>query len=108
MGFQKKHWDNLYIMTKLEILKSDFPKKKYKAIFTKGTKIKTVHFGENGYEDFTKHHDKDRRRLYRQRHEKDLKGDPMRAGYLSYYILWGDSTNLQTNIKSFKTKFGFS
>ena len=98
-------------MTKLIITTSENPKKKYKAIFTKddGTKIKTVHFGANGYEDFTTHHDKDRRRLYRQRHEKDLKtNDPMRSGYLSYYILWGNSTDIQTNIKSFKNKFGFS
>ena len=96
-------------MTKLQILKSDNPKKKYKAVFTKTDgKTKTVHFGANGYEDYTQHHDKKRRDLYRQRHEKDLKGDPMRAGYLSYYILWGDSTSLQTNIKSFKNKFGFT
>ena len=95
-------------MTKLQILKSDNPKKKYKAIFIKDDgKTKTVHFGANGYEDYTQHKNLERRRLYRQRHEKDLKGDPMRAGYLSYYILWGDSTSLQTNIKAFKIKFGF-
>ena len=97
-------------MTKLQILKSDKEGKKYKAIFTKDGKTKTVHFGAfgaSGYEDYTQHHDKERRRLYRQRHMKDLKNDPMRAGYLSFYILWGNSTNLQTNIKAFKTKFGF-
>ena len=97
-------------MTKLQILKSDNPKKKYKAIFTKDDgKTKTVHFGANGYKDYTQHHDKKRRDLYRNRHEKDLQtNDPMRAGYLSYYILWGDSTNLQTNINLFKNKFRFS
>jgi len=96
-------------MTKLQILKSDNPKKKYKAIFIKDDgKTKTVHFGANGYEDYTQHKNLERRRLYRQRHEKDLKGDPMRAGYLSYYVLWGDSTSLQTNIKAFKNKFGFT
>ena len=96
-------------MTKLQILKSDNPKKKYKAIFTKDDlKTKTVHFGASGYEDYTQHKNLERRRLYRNRHQKDLKGDPMRAGYLSYYILWGDSTSLQTNIKSFKNKFGFT
>ena len=96
-------------MTKLEISKSHNPKKKYKAIFTKDNgKTKTIDFGSSPHQDYTQHHDKDRRLLYRQRHQKDLKGDPMRAGYLSYYILWGDSTNLQTNFKSFKNKFGFS
>jgi len=95
-------------MTKLQILKSDNPKKKWKAVFTKPDgKTKTIHFGACGYQDYTQHHNKDRRTLYRQRHEKDLKGDPMRAGYLSYYILWGDSTSLHTNIRAFKKQFKF-
>ena len=95
-------------MTKLQISKSEKSEKKYKAVFTKDDgKTKTIHFGAKGYEDYTQHHNKDRRTLYRKRHEKDLKGDPMRAGYLSYYILWGDSTNLQTNIRAFKNKFKF-
>ena len=97
-------------MTKLQIFKSEKELKKYKAIFTKNNgKTKTVNFGSSMHQDYTQHHDKKRRDLYRNRHEKDLQtNDPMRAGYLSYYILWGDSTNLQTNIKLFKNKFGFS
>ena len=96
-------------MTKLTITTSDKSEKKFKAVFTQPDgKTKTIHYGSSPHQDYTQHHDKKRRDLYRQRHEKDLKGDPMRAGYLSYYILWGDSTNLQTNIKSFKNKFGFS
>ena len=96
-------------MTKLQILKSDKELKKYKAIFTKDDgKTKTIHFGSSMHHDFTQHRNIERRQLYRQRHEKDLKGDPLRAGYLSYYILWGDSTSLHTNIKAFKNKFGFT
>ena len=95
-------------MTKLQILKSDKELKKYKAIFTKTDgKTKTIHFGAIGYDDYTTHHDKDRRTQYRRRHEKDLKGDSMRAGYLSFYILWGDSTNIKTNIRAFKNQFGY-
>ena len=95
-------------MIKLTITTSDKSEKKYKAVFTKDDgKTKTIHFGASGYQDYTQHHNKDRRSLYRQRHEKDLKGDPMRAGYLSFYILWGNSTNVQVNIRSFKSKFGF-
>ena len=95
-------------MIKLQILKSDKELKKYKAIFTKDDgKTKTIHFGAIGYDDYTTHHDKDRRTQYRRRHEKDLKGDSMRAGYLSYYILWGDSTNIKTNIRAFKKQFGY-
>ena len=95
-------------MIKLNITTSDKSEKKYKAIFTKPDgKTKTIHFGAKGYEDYTQHHNKDRRVLYRKRHEKDLKGDPMRAGYLSFYILWGNSINIQNNIRSFKNKFNF-
>ena len=95
-------------MIKLQISESENPKKKYKAIFTKDDgKTKTIHFGAKGYEDYTQHHDKNRRVLYRKRREKDLKGDPMRAGYLSYYILWGNSINMQSNIRSFKNKYNF-
>ena len=97
-------------MIKLTITTSDKSENKYKAVFSGSKpdgKTKTIHFGAKGYEDYTQHHDKDRRTLYRQRHEKDLKGDPMRAGYLSYYILWGNSTNIQTNIRAFKNKYNF-
>ena len=95
-------------MIKLQILKSDKGLKKFKAVFTdQYGKTKTIHFGASGYQDYTQHYDKQRRTLYRQRHEKDLKGDPMRAGYLSYYILWGNSTSIQTNIRAFKNKYNF-
>jgi len=57
-------------------------------------------------DDYTLTHDKDQRDRYRQRHEKDLETrDPTKAGYLSYYLLWGDSTSLQSNIQKFKQKF---
>ena len=82
--------------------------KKLKAIFydDKGKKIKTTQFGDNRYEDYTQHKDKERRKKYRERHKKDLtKGDYMSPGFLSYYILWGESTSLKSNINSYKKKF---
>ena len=97
-------------MIKLVITTSDNTNKKYKAVFSGSKpdgKTKTIHFGDKKYEDYTQHHNKDRRTLYRQRHERDLKGNPMRAGYLSYYILWGNSTNIHNNIRSFKNKYNF-
>jgi hypothetical protein len=80
--------------------------KKWRAIFRDGDKIKHTDFGASGYEDYTQHHDKERRILYRERHQKDLKtDDPTRAGFLSYYILWGDSTDIKRNISSYKKRF---
>jgi hypothetical protein len=57
-------------------------------------------------DDYLKTKNVEQRTRYRQRHAKDLKGDPTRAGYLSYFILWGDSTSLAANISAYKHKFG--
>ena len=89
------------------IKKSDKSGKKYVAIFKKddGTSKKT-YFGQAGAPDYTLTGDKERRRLYRQRHKKDLNtNDPTRAGYLSYYILWGESKSIRQNINSYKRRF---
>lgn len=80
--------------------------KKYKAIFRTETGIKSVNFGAKGMDDYTITHNVEQRAHYRQRHQKDLETkDPTRAGYLSYYILWGNSTSLSENIASYKRKF---
>jgi len=98
-------------MKLLKIIRSDKPLKKWTAIFLKDNgKEKKTHFGFNNVKDklndYTLHKNKERRERYRIRHEKDLKtNDPTRAGYLSYYLLWGDSTSLRTNIKSYKKRF---
>lgn len=92
---------------KMIIKKSDKSGKKYMAIFEKDNgRSKTTHFGQAGAPDYTLTGDKERRRLYRQRHRKDLKtNDPTRAGYLSYYILWGNSTSINQNIRDYKKRF---
>ena len=67
---------------------------------------KTVHFGAKGMDDYTITGDEEQRERYRKRHKKDLDTkDPTKAGYLSYYILWGDSKSIRENIKYFKKKF---
>jgi hypothetical protein len=60
---------------------------------------RTTRFGAKGYDDYLTHKDKERRDNYRARHKKDLEtNDPTKAGYLSMYILWGDSTNFRENV----------
>ena len=87
----------------VSIKKSDRPDKKLVATFSDGTK---THFGAKGYSDYTIHKDKERRERYRTRHQKDLlTNDVRKPGYLSWYILWGDSSNLQTAVQQFKRKF---
>ena len=93
-------------MKLVRIVHSSHPEKKFTAIFQNGERTKKVNFGARGMDDYTITHDKEQRDRYRQRHEKDLTtGDPTRAGFLSYYILWGNSTSLHTNISAYKRRF---
>jgi hypothetical protein len=94
-------------MKLLSITKSSKPDKKLVAKFeTDGGRTKSVHFGAAGMDDYTKTKDVEQRARYRQRHAKDLTtGDPSKAGYLSYYVLWGNSTSMKTNIAAYKKKF---
>ena len=94
-------------MKLLSVTPSTKADKKLMAKFETDTgRTKTVHFGAKGMDDYTKTHDKEQRTRYRTRHAKDLTTrDPTKAGFLSYYILWGDSTNLQQNISSYKRRF---
>ena len=96
---------------KVTITDSTNPKKKLMAVFfdDDGKKIKTTHFGQDGADDYTITNDKEQRTRYRIRHKKDLDtNDYKKAGYLSYYILWGSSTSLQENIKKYKKRFNLN
>jgi hypothetical protein len=83
-------------------------KNKYTATFLQDNgRTKTTHFGAKGMDDYTLTGDKDQRQRYRERHKKDLTTkDPTRAGFLSYYLLWGDFRSLQENISAFRGRFG--
>jgi len=91
----------------VSVVSSDKPGKKMKATFkdTETGRTKVTHFGASGMDDYTRTHDKEQRARYRQRHAKDLKGDPTKAGYLSMWILWGNSTNIRDNISAYKSRF---
>jgi len=87
----------------MQIIKLHGEPKKYMAIFSDGKKTK---FGASGMNDYTITGDKDARERYRSRHKKDLDtGDPRRAGYLSFYVLWGDSEDINKNISDYKKRF---
>lgn len=95
-------------MTKLISVKpSPKPDKKYVATFETGNgRTKQTHFGAQGMDDYTKTHDEEQRERYRDRHRKDLStGDPTRAGLLSYYLLWGESTSLMKNLADYRKKY---
>jgi len=85
--------------------------KRFTAIFRihKGGKvIKITHFGQRNPKQGTyiDHGDKEKRKNFRARHKRDLETkDFKRAGYLSYFLLWGDSPSLIKNIEDYKKKF---
>jgi hypothetical protein len=87
----------------MRIVKSPLATKKWRAIFDDGSH---TDFGAAGMKDYTQHHDVARRERYRARHRKDLDThDPKRAGYLSWYLLWGDSTSLLANLADYQRRF---
>jgi hypothetical protein len=89
---KSKKWTAYFCMCKGESKCCDNDKKK-------------VHFGSAGMDDFTITKDEEQKERYRKRHQKDLRtNDPMKPGYLSYYLLWNKPT-LQESIKDYKKKF---
>jgi hypothetical protein len=68
---------------------SDNPKKKY--MILNPLTNKWIHFGQMGYQDFTKHNDQKRRENYLKRTGNmpgNWRSDPYSANNLSRNILW--------------------
>lgn len=96
-------------MTKLlKVIQSPKSDKKWRAVFeSESGRQKNVDFGAKNMDDYTLTGDKEARERYRSRHKKDLNtGDPTRPGFLSWYLLWGDSTSFQQNLSSYRHRFG--
>ena len=84
----------------LHFEKSHLSNKKYNAVLLNKTtkKEKRVPFGQKGYQQYkdntgldiytkVNHLDKERRRLYRNRHDGE-QYNKFSSGYFSYYFLW--------------------
>ena len=73
-------------------LRQSWRKGKKYAVLYQG---KWIHFGALGYDDYTTHHDEDRRASYRRRHKAILLRDGRPAytvksqpAYWAYHLLW--------------------
>jgi len=78
------------------------------ATFETNGRTKVIHFGfnNNTKNDYTKHHDRERRQRYIARHKKDLgTGNPARAGYLSMFVLW-NKPSLRASIADYRRRLG--
>ena len=70
----------------VEIKLSDRDDKKY--MLKDPKKDRWIHFGQIGFEDFTKHKDKERRERFLNRNKKWANYDKYTPAYASYYLLW--------------------
>jgi len=61
-------------------------RKDKKYMISDGHKI--IHFGQMGYEDYTKHKDEKRRDNFRNRNRRWAHQPKYTAGWLSYNLLW--------------------
>jgi len=69
------------------------PVEKYPDLFN----VKTVHFGDSRYEDYTQHKDELRKNRYISRHIKNEDwNNPNTAGFWSRWLLWNKKTLKQS------------
>lgn len=66
--------------------------KKFDAFVVHGDKMKIISFGARGYEDYTIHRDKKRRKLYDNRHSNEDWDNPFTAGFWAKNLLWNKPT----------------
>ena len=88
------------------LTKSDRKGKKLKIVFS--NPAKTLHFGSAGSQTFLDHGDETKRNLLfrlQARHKPRENWSEVNPGSLSARILWGPSTDLETNLKAFLKRF---
>ena len=95
---------------KVYLRKSSNPKKKYMVNFVKNGRDVTVHFGQKGASDFTRHKDPERKERYIARHkvrEVWTKNGMIRPAFWSRWLLWNKST-LYKSIEDVNKRFGLN
>jgi len=80
--------------------------KKYEIVFMRDSgKTLTIHFGSKTSKTYLDHKDKDKRSAYIARHAPNEDWQSVNAGSLSRFLLWGNSTDLETNLKEYFKRF---
>lgn len=96
---------------KVSLEKSTRKDKKFMVIIEKeGGRSKKVHFGANGYSDYTKHKDPLRKNKYVSRHRNNenwTKSGIETPGFWAKHILWNQPT-LKGSISNTSSKFGIT
>ena len=87
----------------IDVTKSNRKGKRYVGVFKNGTK---THFGSANGKTYLDHKDKAKREAYKARAKGVMmKTDKYSPSKLSYYLLWGESTNLKDAIKKYNARF---
>ena len=85
-------------MDHVRIFKSPCKGKAYRAVFTrKDNQTATIDFGSSAYENYTQHHDEQRKKNYLSRFRKLIdryKENPQAPTTLSTWILWSQPSIL--------------
>ena len=76
---------NKYLSKDVKVMLSTRKDKNYMVRNPEG---KWIHFGQYGYEDYTKHKDEIRRENFKRRNAKWSKADKYSPSWLSYWLLW--------------------
>lgn len=80
---------------------------KFIAIFEKPDGKKVIRrFGVKGSTTYVDGATENQKENYRARHARDIRNDdPAAKGNLSFFLSWGNSRNLETNIHEYKKRF---
>ena len=87
----------------VELIPSTRSDKKYMIKFQDPDK--TIHFGSKNSETYLDHEDKIKRANYIARHSVRENWQEVNAGSLSKFLLWGETTDLKTNLKAYLKRF---
>ena len=87
----------------ISLEKSNKPNKKLVIKFSEPNL--TIHFGSKNSSTFLDQYDKVKRSNYLKRHKVNEDWNQVNAGSLSAYLLWGSSTDLNTNLINYLDKF---
>lgn len=74
-----------YLGNGVKVYLSSRKDKKYMVFNPSGAK---VHFGQMGFQDFTKHRNNQKRDLFRKRNAKWANAPKWSPAWLSYWLLW--------------------
>ena len=88
-------------MKLIKFSKSSRKGKKYMMVF----ETKTIHFGSDVSQTFVEGASEKKRANYIARHKVREDFSKINPASLSRYILWGNSSNLQTNLKDYIKRF---